>query len=79
MQHYPTMHELAALLDEAIDAEHRAVCARLIDAETRYSTVRAVGRSLANAIRTALRNGDVVNSSTLACLNALKQWETHDH
>ena len=72
------MNELAELLDEAIDAEHRAVCARLIDTEARYSSLRAVGRSVANALRTALRNGDIVNGSTTPCLNALKQWEEHD-
>jgi hypothetical protein len=63
MRHYPTMDELAELLDKAIDAHQRDVERRLIESERRNGTLAAAGRSLANVVRTALRHGDITNTS----------------
>lgn len=78
MRHYPTTEELAQLLDEFTSDEHRALRARLLETASKYDATRAAGRSLANAVRSALRVGDIANSSTAVCRNALTQWETND-
>lgn len=78
MRHYPTTEELARLLDEFTSDEQRALRAQLLDTTSKYDAARAAGRSLANAVRSALRAGDIANSSTAACRNALTQWESND-
>ena len=78
MRHYPTTEELARLLDEFTSDEQRAQRALLLETAGKYDAIRAAGRSLANAVRSALRAGDIANDSTAACRNALTQWETND-
>jgi len=78
MRHYPTMDELAALLDQAIDNHQRDIERRLIDSERRNGTLAAAGRSLANVIRNALRHGDITNTSVEPARTALAQWDHTD-
>jgi hypothetical protein len=78
MRHYPTMDELAELLDKAIDAHQRDVERRLIESERRNGTLAAAGRSLANVVRTALRHGDITNTSVEPARTALTQWDHAD-
>lgn len=51
---------------------------RTLELAQRHQVMRNAAASLANAMRTALRKGDITNDSTTACLNALRQWERLD-
>ena len=78
MRHGPDAYTQAlADLDRLLTDEHQHLVARYIDLEGRYSQLRAVGHSLANAVHNAIRHGDIADGSTQPCKNALRQWTEH--